>query len=142
MNVEFQSKDAVSEYLEAPSNLGVEQWLSSCENNGFRFIRWIRIVKEVFPDHSEWCLYECNSLDEGNESYIDIDEFEDVGDPDEPEGKRHTCASAEQALSVAASLGAADNRYVMVGGLQYIYRDFFLANGPPLRGAKDWFISG
>ncbi|GAB2490187.1 hypothetical protein [Arenimonas alkanexedens] len=139
MTDRFLTSSAAIESLKAPESGGVEQWVSCHESDGFRFISWIRIVQEKTSSPGKWTVYQKTSLDVGNEDFIDLDEFEEVGDPDEPEGKRYLCDSVEQALSLASSLGADQGRYVGYGELQFVYRDFFLANGPPKRGAEDWF---
>jgi len=139
MRHNFLEPSGVLRYLNEPENVGVEQWISWHERDGFRFIFWVRIVQERQQDSEGWCLYEKNSLDVGNETYVDMDEFEEVGDPDEPEGKRFVFESAESAFAHAEEVGARTDRFTIVGGIQYIYRDFYRENGPPKKGAKQWF---
>jgi len=130
-------------HLQDSPNVGVEQWLGHYERvdlPGFRFIRWLRLVRESDQRHAdEWCVYEKNHLDMGSEKFVNMDEFEEVGDPDEPEGKRSVFPSLQEALRFASSLGAVDGKYVKVHQIPFIYREFILSEGKPSKGINEWF---
>jgi len=141
MSFNYLGVHELANFLIHNPKVGVEQWLGIRPYKGFRFIRWIRILQEERHDLGKWCLYEQESLDMGDDEFINIDEFQGVGDPDEPEGKRSVFDTLERALLYAATQGARNDRYVKVGELPYVYSEFFLVNGKPEKGIKEWFSS-
>lgn len=124
--------------LKGGRGAAVEQWISCNESGGFRFIRWVRIAAEA---GQVWAVYDKVVLDSGAPDFFDIDEFQEVRDPDEPEGQRFEFGSPEAGVAFAIDkLGADPHEFVSRGGLQGIYLDFLTLMGPPKKGLTDWLL--
>lgn len=117
----------------------LQQWLGVREDEGFRILRWLSIhpIKR-----GGWALFQCESLDSGNEHFIDIVEFTDIQDPDQPEGLRTEYQSIEEVLRRCLELGALPDRFVQFPDAQYIYQEYYLKYGPPKRDPREWFLPG
>ncbi len=117
----------------------IQQWLSWREQDGFRIIRWISICP---TRNGCWALFEHHSLDEGSGACIDMGEFIDIGDPDEPEGKRTEWEAIDPLLALAAALGAHKDRYLRFCDIQWVYQEFLRQHGPPRKGPGEWLGPG
>ncbi len=117
----------------------IQQWLGVGETLGFRILRWL----EIDPiTRGGWALFQHESLDSGNERFIDIGEFTDTQDPDQPEGLYSEHQSIEDVLQRCLELGALPDRFVQFPDAQYIYQEYYLKHGPPKRDPGEWFIPG
>ncbi len=119
--------------------VSIQQWLGTGEVLGFRILRWI----SVFPlNRGGFSLFQHQSLDEGNEQFIDIVEFADIQDPDQPEGLRSQHESLDEVLQRCWEIGAQQDRFVQFCEAQYIYLEFLRTHGPPARDPAEWYSPG
>lgn len=75
----------------------VEQWIGTSVEENDVILKWLRIDKEP---KGEYCVAYFESLDEGDEDFLDIYEFSKL-DPDEPYGIINCFQSYEDALKFA-----------------------------------------
>lgn len=136
MSAKLTSRNEAIQFLKLGSRNAIEQWLKVHEDDGFRFINWIRIVQE---SGGVWCVYNKNVLDIGSINFSDLDEFEEIGDPDAPEGERFQFDDIGEAMDFSETLGAKEDQFVPRGGIQSIYLDFVRKAGVARKGVRDWF---
>jgi len=118
----------------AGDDAAIEYWLGHRDFDGFRAIRWLRIAHEG----GSWAVYEKEVLDMGGIDFFDMDEFIELGDPDEPEGVRTAFSSAGQAIERAIACGASHGGFVARGGLQARYVESIATLPRPRYGAVEW----
>ena len=111
-----------NEQLRANLSLGkaVEQWLGYVQEDGYVILRWISIEKE----NSEYSVAYIESLDEGNEDFIDVYEFSTL-DPDEPLGLINTFPTLKEAIDFSLNEYGADiDKFLNSGIIQEEYRSY------------------
>ncbi len=115
----------------------LQQWVCVLERNGFRFIRWV----ELNASGDAFSVYEHESLDSGPHCR-DMTSFACELDPDFPEGVRHKCKSAEEALALCERFGCRADRFLKHCDIQLEYDAYVESHGPPERDAREYFIGG
>lgn len=140
MKIPYLSSEQVGNCLADGNCMGIEQWLNCKDLSGFRVICWIRIVREGIRSPGKWIVYYKQSLDHAVDGFFSIDDFQEVGDPDLPEGERLEFDTAEAALNHAVKLGARLDRFVPFGSMHLIYEIFVSSNPKPTKGIREWFV--
>ncbi|MGV3547295.1 MAG: hypothetical protein ACO1N4_09545 [Pedobacter sp.] len=102
----------------------IEQWLGVNEEDNYSVLKWIIIEKEK---DTLFSVVYMETLDEGDENFIDIYEFSAV-DPDEPFGLINSFPTLEQAIDFSIEkYGAAIDRFVNSGVIQEEYLSYHSA---------------
>jgi adenylate kinase family enzyme len=116
-------------YVRSALNRGdpVEQFLGGFEDGGEPAIRWIELRQE--EDAVVLSLYEV--YDEGGEDWLDVYEFQPVGDPDEfGLAAEHRLSTLDEAIALAVErYGASPDRFVNGSMVQDEYRDYLKRRG-------------
>jgi hypothetical protein len=111
-------------YVRSVLNRGgsVEQFLGGFEDGGEPAIRWIGLTQE--KDAVVLSLYEV--YDQGGEDWLDVYEFQPVGDPEEfGLAAEHRLSTVDEAIALAVErYGASPDRFVNGFMVQDEYADY------------------
>ena len=126
MNIKYLSENQVTATLRGGH--AVEQWLGHTDGETYRTIEWLRI--DVLAG-GDYCVSVLDNFDDGNFEYLDIYSFE-ACDPDALSGVTNIFDELDTAVIFATTeCGADSKKFVLEGGIQYIYSNFLAEYGLP-----------